>query len=64
MNNDDSQFAWWSRLRHSGLLLSPVVQIEKYAEPPEELKWYQPDKLRTAYTPRFVASIDRSKDRP
>lgn len=63
MNNDDSQFAWWSRLRHSGLLLSPVVQIEKYAEPPENLKWYQPDKLRTAYT-RFVASIDRSRDRP
>lgn len=63
MNNDDSQFAWWSRLRHSGLLLSPVVLIEKYAELPEELKWYQPDKLRTAYT-RFVASIDRSKDRP
>jgi len=63
MNNDDSQFAWWSRLRHSGLLLSPVVQIEKYAEEPEELKWYQPDKLRTAYT-RFAASIDRSKDRP
>jgi len=63
MNNDDSQFAWWSRLRHSGLLLSPVVLVEKYAEPPEELKWYQPDKLRTAYT-RFVASIDHSKDRP
>lgn len=63
MSNDDTQFAWWSRLRHSGLLLSPVVQIEKYAQEPEEPKWYQPDKLRTAHT-RFVASIDRSKDRP
>ena len=63
MSNDDTQFAWWSRLRHSGLLLSPVVQIEKYAQEPEEPKWYQPDKLRTAHN-RFVASIDRSKDRP
>lgn len=63
MSNDDTQFAWWSRLRHSGLMLSPVVQIEKYADPPEEPKWYQPDKLRTAHT-RFLASIDRSKDRP
>lgn len=63
MSNDDTQFAWWSRLRHSGLLLSPVVQIEKYAEPPDEPEWYQPDKLRTAYT-RFVASIDRTKDSP
>ncbi len=63
MSTDDTRFAWWSRLRHSGLLLSPVVQIEKYAEPPEEPKWYQPEKLRTAYN-RFLASIDRSKDRP
>jgi len=63
MSTDDTQFAWWSRLRHSGLLLSPVVQIEKYSEQPEEPKWYQPEKLRTAYN-RFLASIDRSKDRP
>ena len=61
MNTDDTRFAWWSRLRHSGLLLSPVVQIEKYAEPQGEPAWYQPEKLRTAYN-RFVASIDKSKD--
>jgi hypothetical protein len=63
MSTDDTRFAWWSRLRHSGLLLSPVVQIEKYAEAPEKPKWYQPEKLRTAYN-RFLASMDRSKDRP
>lgn len=63
MSTEESQFAWWSRLRHSGLLLSPVVQIEKYADTPEEQKWYQAEKLRTAYN-RFLASIDRSKDRP
>jgi hypothetical protein len=63
MSTEDTRFAWWSRLRHSGLLLSPVVQIEKYAEAPEEPKWYQPEKLRTSYN-RFLASIDRSKDRP
>jgi hypothetical protein len=63
MSTEDTQFAWWSRLRHSGLLLSPVIQIEKYAEIPEEPKWYQPEKLRTANN-RFLASIDRSKDRP
>ncbi len=63
MSSDDTRFAWWSRLRHSGLLLSPVVQIEKYSEDPEEPQWYQPEKLRTAYN-RFLASIDRSRDRP
>jgi hypothetical protein len=62
MSIEDSQFAWWSRLRHSGLLLSPIVQIEKYAETPELPKWYQPEQLRNAYT-RFIASIDRSNDR-
>ncbi|MCA9137173.1 MAG: hypothetical protein KDB00_10450 [Planctomycetales bacterium] len=63
MSVDDNQFAWWSRLRHSGLLLSPVVQIEKYSEEPEPSQWYAPDKIRNAYT-KFNASIDRSSGRP
>ncbi|HQZ67017.1 MAG TPA: hypothetical protein PLY87_18125, partial [Planctomycetaceae bacterium] len=39
------------------------MQIEKYAEIPEAPKWYQPEKLRNAYT-SFWASIDDSKNRP
>ena len=29
MSQTDTAHAWWSRLRHQGLLLSPVVMIER-----------------------------------
>jgi hypothetical protein len=63
MSIDDNQLAWWSRLRHSGLLLSPVVQIEKYAQRPDDPPWFAPENIRNAYT-RFNASIDRASGRP
>jgi hypothetical protein len=63
MATNDDQFAWWSRLRHSGLLLSPVVMIEKYAQRPDDPPWYAPEKIRGAYT-KFNASINRSSGRP
>jgi hypothetical protein len=63
MSIDDNQLAWWSRLRHSGLLLSPVVQIEKYAQRPDDPPWFALENIRNAYT-RFNASIDRASGRP
>ena len=34
MSQVDTAHAWWSRLRHQGLLLSPVVMLERYADRP------------------------------
>ena len=35
MSQVDTAHAWWSRLRHQGLLLSPVVMLERYPSAPE-----------------------------
>ncbi len=36
MSQQETAHAWWSRLRHQGLLLSPVVMLERYATAPEQ----------------------------
>lgn len=42
--------AWWSRLRHQGLLLSPVVMLERYPAAPTPAPFYQTGRLRDAFT--------------
>jgi len=39
MSQVDTAHAWWSRLRHQGLLLSPVVMLERYPSAPEPAPW-------------------------
>ena len=56
MSQADTAHAWWSRLRHQGLLLSPVVMVERYPSPPPAARFPLLDKLRDAYT-RFVSTI-------
>ena len=36
MSQVDTVHAWWSRLRHQGLLLSPVVMLERYPDAPQQ----------------------------
>ncbi|MCL4305864.1 hypothetical protein KJZ99_08100 [bacterium] len=47
--------AWWSRLRHQGLLLSPAVMVDRFNQP-DKIRWNDIDYLRQAYT-RFQAAI-------
>jgi len=54
MSSNDTAHAWWSRLRHQGLLLSPVVLVERFPEAPESANFYHLQRLRDAHT-RFVA---------
>ena len=54
--SQDTAHAWWSRLRHQGLLLSPVVMLERYPSAPESAQWAATNKLRDAQT-RFAAKI-------
>lgn len=56
MSQVDTAHAWWSRLRHQGLLLSPVVMLERYPSAPEPAPWAATNKLRDAQT-RFNAKI-------
>ncbi len=42
--------AWWSRLRHQGLLLSPVVMLESYPDAPQQAPLRQTENLRKAFT--------------
>ena len=53
MSQVDTAHAWWSRLRHQGLLLSPVVMLERYPSAPEPAPWSATNKLRDAQT-RFA----------
>jgi hypothetical protein len=55
--------AWWSRLRHQGLLLSPVVMLERYPAAPQPAPSHQTGKLRDACT-RFTSSSEARKDLP
>ena len=56
MSQVDTAHAWWSRLRHQGLLLSPVVMLERYPSAPEPAPWAATNKLRDAQT-RFTAKV-------
>lgn len=56
MSQVDTAHAWWSRLRHQGLLLSPVVMLERYPSAPEPAPWAVTNKLRDAQT-RFRAKV-------
>ncbi|HEX6984594.1 MAG TPA: type IIL restriction-modification enzyme MmeI, partial [Planctomycetaceae bacterium] len=62
MSRTDDAHAWWSRLRHQGLLLSPVVMIERYPSAPPPARFPLPDRLRDART-RFVSSVEGEKGR-
>jgi hypothetical protein len=57
MSQVDTAHAWWSRLRHQGLLLSPVVMLERYPSTPEPANWAATGKLRDAQT-RFKAKVE------
>ncbi len=61
MNQQDIAHAWWSRLRHQGLLLSPVVLLERLESAPPVVPFYVTGKLRDAYT-RFSATIDTTRE--
>src|SRR5207253_4980823 len=56
MSQTDTVHAWWSRLRHQGLLLSPVVMVERYPEAPPAVPFHVKDRLRDART-RFAATL-------
>ena len=56
MSQVDTAHSWWSRLRHQGLLLSPVVMLERYPSAPEPAHFAATNKLRDAQT-RFAAKI-------
>jgi hypothetical protein len=60
MSQIDTAHAWWSRLRHQGLLLSPVVMVERYPTAPPEAKFPSLPRLRDART-RFESQITSGK---
>jgi hypothetical protein len=60
VSQTDSAHAWWSRLRHQGLLLSPVVMVERYADAPPSVPFYVKDRLRSAHT-RLLSSAERNQ---
>ena len=57
MSQQDTAHAWWSRLRHQGLLLSPVVMLERFPAAPEPAPFHKTARLRDAYT-RFVSTAE------
>ncbi len=57
MSQQDTAHAWWSRLRHQGLLLSPVVMLERFPAAPEPAPFQKRARLRDAYT-RFVSTAE------
>lgn len=57
MNQADLAHAWWSRLRHQGLLLSPVVMVERFPTAPPAATFSALNRLRDART-RFVSVLD------
>jgi hypothetical protein len=48
MTTNDAH-AWWSRLRHQGLLLSPVVMLERYPDAPQLAPFHLTRKLHDAF---------------
>lgn len=66
MSQADNAHAWWSRLRHQGMLLSPVVLVERYPGPPPAARFPLLNTLRNEYN-RFASSLADLKenaDRP
>ena len=60
MSQEDKAHAWWSRLRHQGLLLSPVVMLERYPSAPEPAPYMPTARLRDDHT-RFVSTAEARK---
>ena len=63
MSQQDTAHAWWSRLRHQGLPLSPVVMLERFPAAPEPAPFHKTARLRDAYT-RFVSSAVSRQELP
>lgn len=61
MSQTDTAHAWWSRLRHQGLLLSPVVLVERYPDAPAVPPFPALPRLRDART-RFISKIEAAKE--
>lgn len=61
MSQNNSPHAWWSRLRHQGLLLSPVVMVERYASAPPAARFPLLDNLRNDFN-RFDSYLDGLKE--
>jgi hypothetical protein len=57
MSQQDTAHAWWSRLRHQGLLLSPVVMLERFPASPERAPFHSTARLRDGYT-SFVSTAE------
>ncbi len=62
MSQTDTSHAWWSRLRHQGLLLSPVVMIERFPDAPPTVPFYTKERLRDAKN-RFSTKLGESEER-
>src|SRR4051812_25306704 len=62
MSVSNDSHAWWSRLRHQGLLLSPVVMLERYPDAPQPAPFHKTARLRDAFT-RFAASGEADAER-
>jgi hypothetical protein len=63
VNQQDVAHAWWSRLRHQGLLLSPVVLLVRFASAPDKAPFHVTVRLRNAYH-RFVSTAATRQEAP
>jgi hypothetical protein len=63
VSQQDTAHAWWSRLRHQGLLLSPVVMLERFPDAPGPAPFSQTARLRDAFT-RFHSSTQARQELP
>jgi len=61
MSQNNAPHTWWSRLRHQGLLLSPVVMVERYASAPAAARFPLLDNLRNDFN-RFDSYVDGLKE--
>src|SRR5207247_4112782 len=64
MSQQDTAHAWWSRLRHQELLLSPVVMLDEhrpFRHQPQPAPFHKTARLRDAYT-RFVSTAEARQD--
>ena len=60
MNASDSH-AWWSRLRHQGLLLSPLVMLERYPDRPKPPAAPYPTRKLNESTKRLEARLGKEE---
>ena len=66
MSQPEAVHGWWSRLRHQGLLLSPVVMLDEhrpFRHKPERSPFHIAARLRSAYT-RFASKAGTGEDAP